>query len=167
MIDWPDIIIQMYSEHGWRALHYYILRYVHWNVAVVLTHAHVMVHLVIHFIWSLLIHLHHVIRLILHYLVVLVLISKCWATAKCVIIHLIHLIIVYQPNVILVDVYVHLVRKIVIKLLVPLELRGLFWFLIILEVETGDFQFLINWAHSLLHHVCESKVAGRFIGFFF
>lgn len=167
MVDWSDIIIQMCSEHRWRALHYNIFGYVHWNITIVLAHAHVIVHLVVHSIWRLLIQLHHLIRLILHYLVVLVLISEGRASAKWVVVQLTNLIIVYQPYVIWVDVYVHLVWKIVVKLLVPLKLSGLFWFLIILEVETGDFQFLVNTIHAVLRHVREGEIARGFVRFLF
>ena len=165
MIDWSDTIIQMSSIHRRCTLHYNIFCNVHWNVTIVL--AHVIVHLVVHSILRLLIELHHLIWLILHYLLVLILIIEGRDATKCVLIHLIHLIIVYQPYIICVDVYVHLVWEIVVKLLVPLEFRWLFWFLIILEVETGDFQFLVYTTHSILHHVRECEVARRFVGFLF
>ena len=96
---------------------------------------------------------------------ILVLISEViGCTAKSV---LIHLIIVLKPYVICVNVNVHLVRKIMVQLLVPLKLRGLFWFLIILEIETRHFQFLINTTHSIVHHVCEDEVACSFVRFLF
>lgn len=75
-----------------------------------------------------------------------------WSTAKTI---FIYLIIALKPYVIGVDVYVHLVRKILVELLIPLQLRGLFWFLIILEIETGHFQFLVHTTHSIVHHVCK------------
>ena len=55
---------------------------------------------------------------------ILVLISEViGCTAKSV---LIHLIIVLKPNIISVDVNVHLVWKVVVQLLIPLKLSGLF-----------------------------------------
>lgn len=86
------------------------------------------------------------------------------STAKTI---LYHLIIALKPYVIRVDVNVHLVRKISVELLIPLKLRGLFWFLIILEIETGDFQFLVHTTHSIVHHVCKDEVASCFVRFLF
>ena len=46
-----------------------------------------------------------------------------WSAAKTI---FIYLIIALKPYFIGVDVYVHLVRKILVELLIPLQLGGLF-----------------------------------------